>query len=248
MTEDLLARAYAFLDRGDMHGNRRAPSSVGTAVYLDELPKRLDSNFLQVERDADAAEVEAEAARLDRLMIHVPDSPLGESLVPHFAERGWRVSRVTVMAQLRDPEKEADLSRVEEVAEEELRPARAALNAGQPWGAPEVMEQLFAGKHVIGRSMDARFFAVKVDGEVVSYTDLYQDGAEAQVEDVGTLHEHRGRGHATAVVLGAIAAARERGAEFVFLVADHEDWPKELYGRLGFDELGYYVKFVNPAL
>ena len=154
-----------------------------------------------------------------------------------IAERGWRVSRVTVMAQVREPEKQADLSRVEEVAEEELRPARAALNADMPWGAPDVMEQLFAGKHVIGRSMDARFFAVKVDGDVVSYTDLYHDGPEAQVEDVGTLPEHRGQGHATAVVLGAIAAARERGAEFVFLVADYEDWPKELYRRLGFTDI-----------
>jgi ribosomal protein S18 acetylase RimI-like enzyme len=248
MSKDLLARAYRFLDRGDMHGNRTAPSSVGTAVYLDELPRRLDSNLLHVERDADAAEIEAEAARLERRMIHVPDSRIGEALVPYFAERGWRVNRVTVMAQLREPEKRADLSRVEEVAEKELRAARTALNAGMPWGTPEVMEQLFAGKHVIGRLIEARFFAVKVGGEVVSYTDLYQDGAEAQVEDVGTLPEHRGRGYATAVVLAAIAAARERCAEFVFLVADHEDWPKELYGRLGFDELGYYVKFVNPDL
>jgi ribosomal protein S18 acetylase RimI-like enzyme len=62
---------------------------------------------------------------------------------------------------------------------------------------------------------------------------------------VGTLHDHRGRGYAKAVVLAAIAAARKRGAEFVFLVADHDDWPKELYRRLGFDELGYYVKLVN---
>jgi GNAT superfamily N-acetyltransferase len=247
MTKDLLARAYGLLDRGDMCGNRTAPSSVGTAVYLDELPKRLDSNFLQVDREADGAEVEAEAARLDRQMIHVPDSRIGERLEPYFTERGWRVNRVTVMAQLREPEKEVDLSGVEEVAEEELRPARSALNAGQPWGRPEVMEQLFAGKHVIGRLIEARFFAVRVDGEVVSYTDLYQDGNEAQIEDVGTLHDHRGKGYATAVVLGAIAAARERGAEFICLVADYEDWPKKLYGRLGFDELGYYVKFVNLA-
>jgi hypothetical protein len=27
------------------------------------------------------------------------------------------------------------------------------------------------------------------------------------------------------------------------LFADAEDWPKELYRRLGFDELGHYVKF-----
>jgi len=117
---------------------------------------------------------------------------------------------------------------------------------GQPWARPEVMAQLFSGKQLIGRRVKARFFAVVVDGEVVSYTDLYQDGAEAQIEDVGTLNEHRGRGYASAVVLAAIAEARKTGAEFVFLVADYEDWPKELYRRLGFDELGYYVKFVAP--
>jgi ribosomal protein S18 acetylase RimI-like enzyme len=242
-----LARAYAFLARGDMYGSRTVPSAVGTAVYLDELPKRLDANFLQVER-GEPAEIEAEAERLDRRMLFLPDAELGERVAPPLEERGWRVNRVTVMAQQREPEREADLALVEEVAEEDLRAARAELNAGRPWGEPDVMAELFAGKHLIGSLMEARFFAVKVDGEVVSYTDLYQDGPEAQVEDVGTLPEHRGRGYATAVVLAAIHAARERGAEFVFLVADREDWPKELYGRLGFDELGYYVKLVHSRL
>ena len=246
MTNEL-ARAYAFLGRGDMYGSRSEPSPVGTAVYLDELPRRLDANFLRVER-GEPAEIQAEAERLDRRMLFMPDLELGERLVPYFEERGWRVNRVTVMAQLREPERDADPALVEEVAEEDLRPPRKRLNAGQPWGRPEVMAELFAGKHLIGSLMEARFFAVRIAGEVVSYTDLYQDGPEAQVEDVGTLAEHRGRGYATAVVLAAIGAARERGAEFVFLVADREDWPKELYGQLGFDELGYYVKLVHPSL
>jgi ribosomal protein S18 acetylase RimI-like enzyme len=241
---DQLTRAYAFLARGDMYGSRTEPSSVGTAVYLDELPKRLDANFLRAER-GEPAEIEAEAKRLERRMIFLPDTELGERVAPVLEERGWRTNRVTVMAQQREPEREGDLTLVTEVAEEDLRPARAELNAGRPWGRPEVMAELFAGKHLIGSLMEARFFAVEVDGQVVSYTDLYQDGPEAQIEDVGTLPEHRGRGYATAVVLAAIRAARERGAEFVFLVADREDWPKELYGRLGFDELGYYVKLVN---
>ena len=246
MTNEL-GRAYAFLGRGDMYGSRSEPSPVGTAVYLDELPRRLDANFLRVER-GEPAEIQAEAERLDRRMLFMPDLELGERLVPYFEERGWRVNRVTVMAQLREPERDADLALVEEVAEEDLRPPRKRLNAGQPWGRPEVMAELFAGKHLIGSLMEARFFAVRIAGEVVSYTDLYQDGPEAQVEDVGTLPEHRGRGYATAVVLAAIGAARERGAEFVFLVADREDWPKELYGQLGFDELGYYLKLVHPSL
>jgi ribosomal protein S18 acetylase RimI-like enzyme len=243
-----LARAYAFLARADMAGERTADSSVGTAVFDDALPRRMDSNFLRVEREADGETVRSEAERLGRRMVFVPDPSLGEPLVPFFKERGWRVNRVVVMAQHREPERQADLSLVREVREDELRAARARLNAGEPWGAPEVLEQLFAGKRSIGEKVDARFFAVLVDSEVVSYTDLYQDGTEAQVEDVGTLDEHRGQGYATAVVLGAIEEARKRGAEFVFLVADKEDWPKELYRRLGFDELGYYVKFVSPVL
>jgi ribosomal protein S18 acetylase RimI-like enzyme len=231
-----------------MAGERTMPSRVGTAVFHEALPRRLDSNFLRVERETDGETVRTEAERLRRRMIFVPDSERGERLVPFFEERRWRVNRVVVMAQLREPERTSDRSHVREVREEELRPARTRLNAGQPWGKPEVMEQLFAGKHWIAEHVETRFFAIVVDDEVVSYTDLYQDGTEAQVEDVGTLPEHRSRGYATAVVLAAIAAARERGAEFVFLVADKEDWPKELYRRLGFDELGYYVKFVSPQL
>jgi ribosomal protein S18 acetylase RimI-like enzyme len=245
---DELARAYAFLGKGDMGGDRAVHSAVGTAVFQDALPRRLDSNFLRVERETDAETVHAEAERLGRQMIVVPDGRLGDRLAPFFEQRGWRVRREVVMAQHREPDKESELTLVQTVREEDLRPARARLNAGQPWGKPEVLEQLFAGKHAIAERVETAFFAVVVDGEVVSYTDLYQDGPDAQVEDVGTLPEHRGRGYASAVVLAAIGAAREHGADFIFLVADKEDWPKELYRRLGFDELGYYVKFVSPEL
>jgi ribosomal protein S18 acetylase RimI-like enzyme len=241
-----LARAHAFLDRADMAGDRTEHSAVGTAVFDDAVPKRLDSNFLRVEQQAGPETVRTEAERLGRRMIHVPDSELGERLVPYFQERGWMVRRHVLMAQLREPEREADLSLVTEVDEPSLRPARHQVVTGQPWAAPEIMAQLFAGKELIGRRVRARYFAILADGEVVSYTDLYQDGADAQIEDVGTLREHRERGYASAVVLAAIEVARAEGADFVFLVADLEDWPKQLYRRLGFDELGYFVKFIAP--
>ena len=244
--DEYLARAHAFLDRADMAGERSEGSSVGTAVFDDAVPRRLDSNFLRVEQEVDAKTVLAEAKRLRRRMIHVPDSELGERLVPHFQERDWLVRRHVLMAQLREPEREADTSIVSEVDEPMLRSARHQVVAGQPWAKPEIMAELFAGKELIGRRVRARYFAVVLDNEVVSYTDLYQDGADAQIEDVGTVHEHRECGYASAVVLAAIAEARGEGAEFVFLVADLEDWPKELYRRLGFDELGYFVKFIAP--
>jgi len=244
---DELARAWAFLDRADMAGSRTIASRVGTAIFDDEVPLRLDSNLLRVDQSAEAEQVLAEAQRLDRRMIVFPSSDDGERLVPYFAERGWLVRRQVLMAQLREPDRDGAPGIVAEVAEEELRPARQRVVADEPWGKPEVMAQLFAAKHRIGERVRARFFAVRDGGEVVSYSDLYQEGADAQIEDVGTLPEHRGRGYATAVVLAAVAAARAEGAEFVFLVADLEDWPKELYRKLGFDELGYYVKLVSPG-
>ena len=229
-----------------MAGERLENSQVGIAVFDDRVPKRLDSNFLRVDTEAVPETVQAEAERLERRMIHVPDSEVGERLVPHFKAKGWVVRRHVLMAQLREPEREADLSIVSEVDEPELRGARLQVVAGQPWAKPEIMAELFAAKSLIGERVRARYFAVVVDGQVVSYTDLYQDGADAQIEDVGTLHDHRERGYGKAVVLAAIEAARAEGAEFVFLVADLEDWPKELYRRLGFDELGYFVKFIEP--
>jgi ribosomal protein S18 acetylase RimI-like enzyme len=243
---DHLARAYAFLARGDMGGSRTLASPLGRAVYTDEIPLRSDCNYLWVEHEAEPEALIDEARRLERRMIFVPDSSLGDQLTPAFQERGWRIDRHLLMAQLREPERTADLELVREVDEEELRPARRRLLESEPWATEEILEQLFRAKSLIGERVEARFLGVPVDGEIVSYADLYLDGGDAQVEDLGTLPEHRGRGYATAVILAAIQIAREKGAEFVFLVADAEDWPKELYRRLGFDELGHYTKFFEP--
>jgi hypothetical protein len=48
-------------------------------------------------------------------------------------------------------------------------------------------------------------------------------------------------------VIRAAEEARLAGAEFVFLVADDDDWPKELYRRLGFDPLAPYWQFVSTS-
>ncbi len=90
--------------------------------------------------------------------------------------------------------------------------------------------------------MTARFFASLDEDKVVAAADLYVDPPDAQIEDVLTAVSHRGQGHGTAVVLTAVAEAYAAGAEFVFLVADVVDWPKDWYARLGFEPVGRYVK------
>jgi predicted GNAT family acetyltransferase len=75
-------------------------------------------------------------------------------------------------------------------------------------------------------------------GGLVAITMLYSDGTVAQVEDVYTVPEERGRGYARALVTRAAEIAREQGHEFVFIIADEDDWPKQLYRKVGFEPIG----------
>jgi ribosomal protein S18 acetylase RimI-like enzyme len=242
MHEDV-ARAFAFMRRGDMAGTTTEATRVGTAVFDERLPTRWDSNYLLVERDADPDEIAAEVERLRRPQAIVPDEELGATLAPAMADRPFVVVRHVVMVHRRVPDRSPDLARVREVDHTALRPLRTRLILAQRWGSPETAEALLDAKPLIGERMTARFFAAYDGDEIVAFTDLYQDGAEAQIEDVATAPEHRNRGHASAVVLRAIEEAHAAGAEFVFLVADDEDWPKQWYAKLGFDFVGRYYKF-----
>jgi hypothetical protein len=46
-------------------------------------------------------------------------------------------------------------------------------------------------------------------------------------------------------VLAAVGAAREAGAARTNIVADGDDWPKQLYVRLGFDTIGSEAAFLK---
>ena len=42
-----------------------------------------------------------------------------------------------------------------------------------------------------------------------------------------------------------LAPAREAGTRHVLIVADEDDWPKELYERVGFDRIGRTWLFIR---
>lgn len=249
---DDLRRAFEFMARGDAFGTNSEATRFGTSVWTPGLPLRHDSNYLLVDRLPDDVAAEELAADADRAQdaaglahraIMVRHAKTGERLAPGFERLGWEVSRSRVMAHRRAAERPVDTSIVSEVGEAALRAAREAHIATYPWGRPEVVRSLLAAKRLI--PVPKRFFAVIVDSDVASCTDLYLEGDVAQVEDVATLERHRGRGYASAVVLRAVEEARRAGAELVFLVCLADDWPKDLYRRLGFDEIGRYLKFAR---
>jgi ribosomal protein S18 acetylase RimI-like enzyme len=102
-------------------------------------------------------------------------------------------------------------------------------------------------RHVVQQAIGTRFFARRIDGAVVGMCELYLHDDVAQVEHVDTLEEFRGRGIASSIVLRAVSEARAAGADLVCIDADLDDWPVDLYRRLGFDEIGRAWSFTKPT-
>ena len=250
---DHLDRAFAFMRRGDVRGTHEQPFRFGTAIFTPAVPLRYDSNLLYVDQPVTSAgQLVADADRLfgaaglSHRSVMFRDADEGDRIADELP--GWARDEHVVMVQLREPDASVDTSEVAEVGHEGIRPARhRMITTYYEWGSPEVAEQLLDHKSALAQWVTVRGFGVPVDGEIVSYSDLYLDGADAQIEDVATLPDHRGRGYAKAVVSRAADEARAAGADFVFLVADANDWPKELYARLGFDVVGRYVKLLRRA-
>jgi ribosomal protein S18 acetylase RimI-like enzyme len=251
VTEEL-ARVQRFEREIELAGTETVESPLGVGVLTPELPRRHDSNYLLLERAEGAADAIAEADRIlggagrTHRVILTFDDDLAARLAPQFRALGWLVQRHVLMVHRREPEKRADTSIVREVDEAALRPGRTHEIVAQPWGSPELARELLDAKVALADRAQTRFFGVEVDGEIVAWSDLYLAQGVAQVEDVATRPEHRGRGYATAVVLRAVEEARRAGADLVFLVADDKDWPKQLYARLGFEPVGLAHKFIRP--
>jgi ribosomal protein S18 acetylase RimI-like enzyme len=249
---DELRRIHRFEREIEMAGTKTVESPLGVGVLTPELPLRHDSNYVLIDRAESVEQAIGEAERIlggagrDHRVIYTFDEKLGEWLRPGFETLGWRTQCHIFMALHREPEKAVDTSIVREVDQSALRAGRAREISSYPWGSPELAEQLLDAKLLLAQRAETRFFGIEADGEIVSWTDLYVAQGVGQVEDVATVAEHRGKGYATAVVLHAVAEARGAGADLIFLVADDEDWPKELYGRLGFDTIGRQYKFIRP--
>lgn len=246
MTSEL-AQAVAFEEAlRNAAAERVVASPLGSAVFNDTLPLVWSLNTLRVDRTRTTAEeIAAEAERLQgeaglgHRRVVILDEAEGRELEEPFNALGWKTDAYLFMVPRREPNRRVDTSDVAEVEREALAPIRdSILREWLPEADEEVVRQVREADRLMAAAGKARHFAAMVDGIPVSSTDLYSDGRTAQIEDVGTLPDHRGQGHASAVVMRALEEARAMGHEFVFLSADARNWPKELYRRLGFDGIG----------
>jgi GNAT superfamily N-acetyltransferase len=248
-----LERAAAFEDAlCEAAAERVVRSPLGTAYFNGTLPRIWSANTFRVESaEASLEEILAEVDRLqgdaglEHRRVAIADESAGLAFEPGFTELGWKTDAFLYMVPSRDPTRDVDTNAVEEVGEGALRPVRDVIH--REWlkdTEEETMRQLAEAERLIAAKANARHFAILRDGRPVSGADLYSDGQVAQIEDVVTLPDHRGHGLASAVVMRALEEARATGHDFVFLVADAREWPKELYRRLGFEGVGERYAFL----
>jgi GNAT superfamily N-acetyltransferase len=249
-------RCIAFLRDHACGISDRGPSGrFGTALLRGDMPSVWSANYVLAERELDAATADDLVREADELLggaglkhrkVEVLDGAAGARLAGQFRALGWHVERDLVMPHRRPPDREPDVSGVEEVDAETLAPTWAEGMRPDFAGREDVIEQLVAHRHALAAA-GARFFAARVNGEIASYCDLYSDGRTAQIEAVMTLQRFRNRGLARAVVMAALEAARAHGNDLVFLLADEADWPKRLYDKLGFDAEADVYEFTLRA-
>jgi GNAT superfamily N-acetyltransferase len=210
-------------------------------------------NSLHVDAEVDVDQL---VAALDDLYggyghrrAYVERDDTGGRLAAALRGRHWLVERNALMALRRPRDRAAAPGLAREVDAGTLQAAEAATVREEPYGRDEeVVRQLLAMRAALAAAMPAtRFFVGRSDGVDAAVTTLYSDGVIAQIEDVATLRDYRRRGLARATVSAAIDAALEMGHGLVFIVADEDDWPKDLYGRLGFDAIGRAWAFTRPG-
>ncbi|HEV2752581.1 MAG TPA: GNAT family N-acetyltransferase [Solirubrobacteraceae bacterium] len=248
-TDGFYARALAFEREGQAAVAARVVDLGWGRAYLQPaLPLVYDQNLVWA--SGDGLDVETAMAEADRVLaglthrrLIVDDESAWRELTRPLSGAGWVYETEVVMAHRRPPDRVAGVEAVDEGTLADILPAVEAYVCGQRWGhQAEPRRQLLEHhRRFSAAAGHERCFFVRDgagDGRVIAYCKLWHRHAVAQIEDVVVLPAARGRGHGRAVVTAALGAAQALEPELLFIVADDQDWPKELYARLGFDPVG----------
>jgi predicted GNAT family acetyltransferase len=229
---------------------RSVPHPLGEALFHEALEHVWVLNQLIVDTEVDAAGLMTALDDLYAKMAHrrafVGRAEVGDRLAPQMRAAGWQAERDVFCVLRRERDRPPAPGLAREVDEPAIRAVEAQTIDEHSPRDPQVADQLLQSRTACGRAGHARYFVGAADGIDACHATLYSDGVIAQVEDVGTITALRGRGLARAVCSAAVDAALAAGHELIFVVADDEDWPKDLYAKLGFDPVGKAWNFTRP--
>jgi len=229
---------------GDM-----SPIGPGWSFRTPALPLVWSLNQIRITAPASAPDVVALAdehqAELPYRHIVVDDMPEAAEIADDFSRAGWQVDREVLMSLTDPPDRVVDTSRVTELSEDQmLSLVRRWASEDHPGVGEDALDQLDEYNRGEGRLwQEQRLGVLDRDGNPVAITKLRAHGRMSWVEDVYTVAEARGQGAARALVTHATELARRSPSDVTFIIADDNDWPKELYARIGFRPIGFELTF-----
>lgn len=252
-----LATALAFDRSLRTRGARRTVAlEDGVVILHDDLRDVYHLNSVTLDApltpglDADGIIAVAERwlGHLRHRHVVLDDAGAAEALAPQFTRAGWSQQCTVFMALREKADRPARSGLAREVDLATLRAVELRLaEEDPPLGAgPTFAPRLVQAMDVLRDATRARCFAAGEDGELASACTLFLEdvgGGTALIDNVGTLRAQRQRGLARAVIAAAIEHARAEGCDPIIIPADVDDWPQELYARMGFVPLGVQVSF-----
>lgn len=221
---------------------------AGWVVLTPSLPAVWVLNQLRVAEPLALEEIvrlaDEHLAATGYRQVAVEDQKTGPTLEQGFETAGWRIDRELLMILSAESERPTDTSLVIDAGEDEVAELMTRWHDdGRNLPAAELSQLTEYSRREARVCADHLLGVRSGDGRLLAVTKLRSDGRTAQVEDVYTVPEARGRGFATALVSHAIALARGTDHELIFIVADATGWPQLLYGQLGFRPLGRLWQF-----
>jgi GNAT superfamily N-acetyltransferase len=245
------ARALAFQrETLQLIADEVTPVPEGWVMRTPSLPLVWALNQARVGRPIEAAEaialVDRHFGELPYRQLVIEQDASGARLEGELAGQGWRVDCELTMQLARDADREVDTSAVVDVPPADVLELMTRWMREGSAHDPSAQEERELARcwQLEWRARNARLLGIRGrSGRVAAIALLYSDGPVAQVEDVYTVPEERGRGFARALVSRATRLAADARHELTFIVADDRGWPKELYGRLGFAPVGRIWSF-----
>jgi GNAT superfamily N-acetyltransferase len=225
---------------------------AGWVALTPSLPRVWAANTVHLSGPASyerALELTDEHMRdLPHRQLTIEHEPTAKQLGSRFVADGWTVDRDVVMALARPPDRQAGAAGVRECDGQLISRLMAQWVSERPSIEPDEVDQVVEFTRREARARDAcELGIVGDDGAAVAMTRMYSDGTTAQLENVYTSPAWRERGYSRALIGRAVELADAAGHELVFLCADDDGWPKQLYAKLGFDPIGQLTRFHREA-
>jgi GNAT superfamily N-acetyltransferase len=213
-----------------------SPWAHGTVLRSSLHPHFYDFNLVRVEDDypLGVAALEAFAnealAGLAHRRVDFDVIAAAEPLRAALAAAGWTSMRLAWMRHVQPPSPATEApATVEEVPYDAVAELRLAWHREE---LPEEDARFLADARAIAQRFEVRVLALLEDERPVGFAQLRFAGESAEITHVYVDPDHRGSGRGAAVTKAAIAACQ--GVRDLWICADDEGRPKQLYARLGF--------------